>query len=158
MGLEPFMKTIAVIAVAIGIAVARSSGPLVAQENKPVPKDSARVFIPGCTKGLVFIAGPRTEDQPGRFDIPEGMHLRMYGPKKMMAEIKAREGSMIEITGLIKKGQYKPDGVGVGHGIRVSPGPSPTSGGLAGDPNVNQIVIDVEGWRPVAGDCQPPRS
>ena len=35
---------------------------------------------------------------------------------------------------------------------------TPTSGGLAGDPNVNQIVIDVEGWRPVAGDCQPPRS
>ena len=80
------------------VAVAALSGPLVAQEHKPVPNDSVRVFIPGCTKGYLFTAGPRTEDQPGRSAIPEGMHLRMNVPKKMMAEIKPREGSMIEIT------------------------------------------------------------
>jgi hypothetical protein len=145
------MKTIAVVAV----AVAALSGPLVAQENKPVPKDSARVFVPGCTKGLMFTAGPRTEDQPGRSDIPEGMHLRMNGPKKMMAEIKAHESSMIEITGLIKKGQYRPDGVGIGGGVRISPGPSPTGGSLTNSPNFSQIVIDLEGWRPVVGSCPP---
>jgi hypothetical protein len=32
-------------------AVALLSGRLVAQEHKPVPKDSVRVSIPGCTKG-----------------------------------------------------------------------------------------------------------
>lgn len=143
------MKTMAVVAV----AVAALSGPLVAQENKPVPKDSVRVFVPGCTKGLMFTAGPRTEDQPGRSDIPEGMHMRMNGPKKMMAEIKAHDSSMIEITGLIKKGQYRPDGVGIGGGVRISPGPSPTGGGLTNNPNFSQIVIDLEGWRPVVGSC-----
>jgi hypothetical protein len=143
-----FMKTAAVIA----IAVAALSGSLVAQENKPVPKDSMRVFVPGCTKGLIFTAGPRTEDQTGRSDIPEGMHLRMNGPKEMMAEIKAHEGSTVEITGLIKRGQYAPDGIDVGHGVRIGPGPSPTGSNL--QPNFNQIVIDVEGWRPVAGSCR----
>src|SRR6266581_6809777 len=108
-------------AVVITIAVALLSGPLVAQENKPVPKDSVRVFIPGCTKGFIFTAGRRTEDEPGSVDVPQGMHLRMNGPKKMMAEIKAHEGSMIEITGLMKKGQYKPGGVRIG-GVRISPG------------------------------------
>jgi hypothetical protein len=133
------------------VAVALLSGPLVAQESKPVPKDSMRVIIPGCTKGYVFTAGPRTQDQPGSGDIPEGMHLRMNGPKAIMAEIKAHEGSMIEITGLMKKGQYKPDGVGIGGGVRIAPGPA---GGSLGNPGAGQLQIDIEGWRPAAGLCR----
>jgi len=129
------------------------SGPLGAQEKKPVPKDSVRVFIPGCSKGRVFTAGPRTEDQTGGSPIPEGMHLRMNGPKEMMAEIKRQEGSRIEITGLMKKGQAGQEGVAIGRGVRISPGPSSSGGGLGPSPGVSQIMIDVEGWRRVAGDC-----
>ena len=141
------MKTTVLI-----VLVAVLSAPLGAQDLKPVPKDSVRVFIPGCTKGLVFTAGPRTEDQPGRSDIPEGMHLRMNGPKKLMAEIKAYKNSMIEITGLVLKGQVRPGGVNVG-GLRITPGLTPTGGGVGSDPFLNQVVIDVEGWRPVPGGC-----
>jgi len=140
------MKSIVVITV----AVAALSGPLAAQEKKPVPKDSVRVAVPGCTKGYVFTAARRTEDQPGSADIPEGMHLRMNGPKKLMQEIKAHEGSMIEITGLMKKGQYAP-GIGIGGGVRVSPGP--TGGSLSNTPNASQSFIDVEGWRQAVGSC-----
>src|SRR5262245_26877614 len=93
----------------ITIAVAVLSAPLVAQEEKPVPKDSVRVTIPGCTKGYIFTAGRRTSDQPGSVDIPEGVHMRMNGPKKVIAAIKAHEGSMVEITGLVKRGQYNPE-------------------------------------------------
>jgi hypothetical protein len=143
------MRTTAIITVAVAVL----SAPLVAQENKPVPKDSVRVLIPGCTKGFIFTAGRRTQDQPGSVDIPEGMHVRMNGPKKIMAEIKAHEGSMIEITGLMKKGQYKPDGVAIGGGARIAPGPAPTSG-VPGSANVGQIFIDVEGWRPAVGNCR----
>jgi len=141
------------ITAVITVTVAVLSGPLAAQENKPVPKDSVRVFIPGCAKGLIFTAGPRTQDQPGSLVIPEGMHLRMNGPKKMLTEIKAHEGSMIEITGLMKKGQYTPDGVGIGGGVRITPGPAPTGGSLPGNPIVSQILIDIEGWRLVVGAC-----
>ena len=141
------MRTTAVIIVAVAVL----SGPLVAQENKPVPKDSVRVFIPGCSNGFIFTAGRRTQDQPGSAEIPEGMHLRMNGPKKVMAEIKAHEGSMIEITGLMRKGQYKAGGVGIGGGVQISPGPAPGNSSLPG--NFSQILIDVEGWRPVVGDC-----
>jgi len=137
--------------IAIAVAVAVLNAPLVAQEEKPVPKDSVRVAVPGCTKGYVFTAGRRTADQPGSGEIPEGMHLRMNAPKKLMAEIKAHEGSMIEITGLMKKGQYNP-GVGIGGGVRIAPGSAP-GGGMSSAPMVNQIVIDVEGWRPAVGSC-----
>src|ERR1700676_165303 len=143
------MRTTAIIAVAVALL----SGPLVAQETKPVPKDSSRVFVPGCTKGFIFTAGHRTQDEPGSAEIPEGMHLRMNGPKKVMAEIKAHEGSMIEITGLVKKGQYTPDGVSIGGGVRIIPAPAPTGGSLPGNPSGSQILIDVEGWRPVVGNC-----
>jgi hypothetical protein len=138
---------------AIIAAVAVSSGLLAAQEQKPVPKDSVRVSIPGCTKGYIFTAGRRTADQPGSVDIPEGMHLRMNGPKKMMTEIKAHEGSMIEITGLMKKGQYGPDGVGIGGGVRITPGQTSTGGSMPGVTMTRQIVIDVEGWRQAVGEC-----
>lgn len=111
-----------------------------AQETKPVPKDSARVSIPGCTRGYVFTAGRRTQDVPGSVNMPEGTHVRMNGPKKTMAEIKAHEGSMIEITGLMKKGQYLSGGAALGGGVRL------------GQP-ASQMQIDVEGWRPVVGDC-----
>ena len=126
-----------------------------AQETKPVPKDSARVSLPGCTKGYIFTAGPKTVDEPGSFEIPEGMHLRMNGPKTLIKEIKAHEGSLIEITGLVKKGQYK-EGVPIGGGVRISPGPAPGGGGIGMSVNTtpSQIQIDVEGWRPLAGACR----
>jgi len=138
---------------AIIAAVAVASGLLAAQEQKPVPKDAVRVSIPGCTKGYIFTAGRRTADQPGSADIPEGMHLRMNGPKKMMTEIKAHEGSMIEITGLMKKGQYGPDGIGIGGGVRIAPGQAPTGGSMSSPAMTRQIAIDVEGWRPAVGEC-----
>ena len=137
--------------VAVVVSVAALSTLLTAQERKPVPKDSVRVAIPGCTKGYVFTAGPRTLEEPGNFEIREGMHLRMNGPKKLMSEIKAHEGSMIEIVGLMKKGQYN-DGVSIGGGVRIGPGPTGPSGRTP-SPAANQIQIDVEGWRQIAGDC-----
>jgi hypothetical protein len=131
------------------VVVAAIASASFAQETKPVPKDSMRVRIPGCTKGYVFTAGPRTADEAGSVDIPQGTHLRMNGPKKVIAEIKTHEGSMIEITGLMKKGQYLP-GAGA---IRITPGSAPAAGSMSPSPTGGQVFIDVEGWRPVAGSC-----
>ena len=53
----------------------------------------------------------------------------MSGPKEMLAEIKGHEGSRIEITGLMKKGQQLQTGIGVGGGVRISPaGRNPAAG------------------------------
>ena len=143
------MRTTSVIIAVVAVL----SGRLAGQEQKPVPKDSVRVSIPGCTKGYIFTAGRRTVDEPGSVSVPEGMHFRMNGPKRLIGEIKAQEGSMIEITGVTKRGQYKPDGVGIGGGVRVAPGPGITGGSGLGSPVANQISIDVEGWRPIEGRC-----
>jgi len=139
------MRTMVWLAVIAGLAVT-----LAAQETKKVPKDSVRVSVPGCSKGYIFTVGSRSANEAGSsYDIPEGMHLRMNGPKKVIADIKAHEGSMIQLTGLMKKEQYRTDGVGIGGGVRVGPGPS--GGSLS--PGGGQQFIDVEGWRQIPGDC-----
>jgi hypothetical protein len=138
------MRTIFTTAV---LALLATAAP--AQETKPVPKDSVRVVVSGCTKGYIFTAGPRSIDEPGSFEIREGMHLRMNGPKALMKDIKAHEGSRIELTGLMKKGQYR-DGVSIGGGVTVSPG---TSAGGRPSPYSSQAFIDVEGWRQLDGGC-----
>jgi hypothetical protein len=143
------MKSVAFVPLVLG---ALTIAPLAAQEPKPVPKDSVRVTIPGCSRGYVFTAATHTPDEPGSAEIPEGMHIRMNGPKKLMSEIKAHEGSMIAITGLMRKGQFRPDGIGIGGGVRIAP-PSSSPGGGLGSPVANQVQIDVEGWRPAVGDC-----
>ena len=136
--------------VAVAAALSAQAG---AQETKPVPKDSMRVTVPGCTKGSVFTAAAKTEDQLGRADIPEGARLRMNGPKKLMADIKAHEGQMIQITGLMKKGQYNETGVPIGGGVRITPGAGGVSVGRP-SPTVGSVnYIDIESWQTAAGDC-----
>jgi hypothetical protein len=142
------MRTTAFVFACMAIWTVRPS----AQESKPVPKDSVRVSIPGCTKGYIFTAGRRTVDEPGSISVPEGLHFRMNGPKKLIAEMKAQEGSMIELTGITRKGQFKPDGVPIGGGVRVGPGPA-MGGGITGSSVAGQLSIDVEGWRPIEGRC-----
>ncbi len=130
-----------------GLAVRPAAGQ---QETKPVPKDSVRVLVRGCTKGYVFTAGPRTAEEPTTLDIREGMHLRMNAAKKMMTDIKAHEGSMVELVGLMKKGQYL-DGVNLGGGVRMSG--APAGGGLP-SPTAGLPQLDVESWKPIAGGCR----
>src|ERR1041385_5333830 len=134
----------------IGILFAALLTTTVLAQEKKVPKDSMRVTIPGCTKGRVFTAGPRTEDQVGRADVPEGMHLRMNGPKKVMSDLKAHEGQMIQITGLMKKGQPNDFGIPVGGGVRVAPGVGNGGISVGGGRALSTVgsinYIDVDSW------------
>jgi len=121
-----------------------------AQEQKPVPKGTRRVSIPGCVKGYVFTAVERTTDEAGSVNVPEGTHIRMNGPRTLIREIDAHKGSVVVITGIMKEGQFAPDGIGIGGRVRIAPPAQP--GGL-GNPIANQLLIDVEGWRPGSGNC-----
>lgn len=127
--------------------------PAVAQERKPVPNDSVRIFVAGCSKGYIFTTSGRADDQVAEPVVPDGTHLRLSGPKKLISAIKAREGVRLEVTGLIRKGQDVRGGVGIGFGGgRISGGPPvAASGGIPG--GGGPLVIDVEGWRSIPGEC-----
>ncbi|MCC7242087.1 MAG: hypothetical protein IT180_09195 [Acidobacteria bacterium] len=139
------MKALAIVALVAGLAGTAST------QEKPVPKDSIRISIPGCSKGVVFTVVESPEHE-SRSSVAPGRRFRLAGPKKLLEEIKAWEGAVIEVTGLIRKGQLDERGVAVGGGVRIGPGPSPMSG-AGRNPNFNQIVLDVEGWRGLTGAC-----
>jgi hypothetical protein len=121
------------------------------QQEKPVPKDSVRISIPGCAKGVMFTVTDSPEHE-SRSQVAPGRRFRLAGKKELLKEIREREGSMIEVTGLILKGQIDQSGVAIGGNVRITPGPTPGSS-VGANPNYTQSILDVEGWRQLAGDC-----
>jgi hypothetical protein len=142
--------------IALAGMVAVGAGVLMAQE-KPVPKDSELVSIQGCARGRTFIVGQRSEDQPGTLSIAPGRRFRLNGTKKILDDIKARERTIVEVTGLVRKSDVNPpQGIPVlGGRVRIGGGmPRDPISDPARDPAYNQAVIDVQSWRVLTGDCE----
>ncbi len=144
------------MAVLLLILAVIASSVLHAQEKK-VPKDSSRVSIPGCANGRTFIVAEAPEHEPTRSDVDAGRRFRLSGPKKMLGDIKARQSSMIEVTGLVRTAQLSSQG-----GVSVAGGRVRIGGGMPQnpiysdprrDPLYNQVVIDVESWRQLPESC-----
>ena len=132
----------------------------VAQE-RDVPRDSERLSLRGCARGRTFIVSPRSEHEPVRSDVEPGRRFRLSGPKKILDDIKARELSMIEVTGLVRKSQVAgPGGVAIAGGrIRIGGGVprDPIYSDPRRDPMYNEVVMDVESFRPVPDEECPSR-
>jgi hypothetical protein len=137
------------LAVILGVALA-------AQEERPVPKDSVRVSIPGCSKGTAFVVTESPEGERTSVEIRTGRRFRLTGKKDLMNEIKAREGYMIEVTGIIRKNDLQgPGGITLGGGrVRIGGGAPVSNGGspTQAPPSANAI-LDVEGFRPLGEPC-----
>jgi hypothetical protein len=135
--------------------VALSIPLLHAQDRRDVPKDSARVSIPGCAKGTRFIVVQTPGHEPVRSTLQPGRRFRLSGKKALLEEIKKEEGRMIEVTGLVRQSDLDgPGGVSVG-GVRIGGGPprAPVSSGGRPEPGFNEAMLDVEGWRPLTEPC-----
>ena len=144
-------------AILIAAALALGAGLAPAQERE-VPKDSARISIPGCARGRSFIVMPRDEVEPVRSDVQAGRRFRLSGPKKLLEEIKKVEANYVEVTGLVRRSQLdQPQGISIGGGrVRIGGGAvnrDPTQSDPRRDPRYNEIVIDVESWRPLPESC-----
>lgn len=112
----------------------------------------------GCTKGRTFIVTPRSETEVVRSDVEAGRRFRLSGEKKIVEEIRKQEGMLVEVTGLVRKSQlHPPAGVSVGKGrVRIGGGPmnrDPIQSDPRRDPMYNEVVIDVESWRPMPESC-----
>jgi hypothetical protein len=141
--------------VAATLAIVSSS--VTAAQEREVPKDSERLSIRGCARGRTFIVAPRSEHEPIRSDVEPGRRFRLSGPKKILDDIKAREVSMLEVTGLVRKSQVGgPGGVAIAGGrIRIGGGMprAPIYSDPRRDAMYDEVVIDVESFRPLAEEC-----
>jgi hypothetical protein len=143
--------------VLILVALVLFSSSLAHAQEKKVPKDSSRVSMPGCAKGRTFIVAEAPEHEPVRSDVEPGRRFRLSGPKKLLNDIRLHEGSMVEVTGLVRTSQLAaPRGVSIAGGrIRIG-GAAPQDPIYADprrDPLYNQVVIDLESWRQLPEPC-----
>ncbi len=141
---------IPVLLLSIGVSLA-------AQEEKPVPKDSVRVSIPGCSSGSAFVVTDSPEGERTSIEIKTGRRFRLTGKKDLLNEIKAREGYMIEVTGIVRRNDLQgPGGVTLGGGrVRIGGG-QPVAGAGSGAnraPESMNAILDVEGFRPLGASC-----
>lgn len=139
------------------IVLALASGHGLDAQERDIPKDSERIAIPGCGKGRTFIVAQRSGHEPVRSDIQPGRRFRLSGPKKILEDIKKQEGTMVEVTGLVRKSQLAgPGGVAIAGGrIRIGGAlpRDPIYSDPARDPRYNEAVMDVESWRPLPESC-----
>jgi hypothetical protein len=137
--------------------VAASGSLLVAQDGGDIPKDSELVSLQGCADDRTFIVAPRSEEQPGTLEIEPGRRFRLSGPRKLLDEIKVRERTKVEVTGLVRKSDIAPPQGLALFGGRVRIGgarvPQDPIADPRRDPAYTQAVIDVRSWRPLTGDC-----
>jgi hypothetical protein len=124
---------------------------LTAQE-RPVPSDSNRLIIAGCARNRAFVVGVPEGRENRATDVPAGRRFRLSGPRQVLEDIRLRQGSMVEITGLVKKSDMAgPGGVTfLGGRVRIG-GAMP--GDPVRDPMYNQTVIDVETFQLLPDRC-----
>jgi hypothetical protein len=122
-----------------------------AQERK-VPSDSARITIPGCAKDRLFVVETPEGRETTATSVAAGRRFRLSGPRSVLDDIRKREGTMVEITGLVRKSDLAgPGGVTMlGGRVRIG-GAMPRD--TTRDPMYSQVVIDVEGFQLLPDRC-----
>ena len=116
-----------------------------------------RLSIPGCSKDRRFIVAERPGHEPVRSDIRAGRRFRLHGKKDLLNEIKKQDGTMIEVTGLVRKMDLEERGMTMAGGrVRVGGAlPRARMGGndVGADSGYEEVGIDVESWRPLPESC-----
>src|SRR6186997_1618518 len=135
------------------VVLAAASSSLLSAQERPVPKDSTRLSISGCAHGRVFTVGRDPEHDESLSPIELGTKVRLEGDKKVLAEVKKHEGSMVVVTGLMKQSDVVQPGVGLAGGkIRVPPVMPRPNGRMTVDPGPPPI-LHVESYRLLNSSC-----
>jgi hypothetical protein len=109
--------------------------------------------ISGCARGRVFTVGRNPEHEASSFEVELGTKLRLEGDKKVLADIKAHEASMVELTGLMKQSDVRQPGIGLAGGrVRITP-VMPNSRTSGYDPGPPTPVLGVESYRLLNASC-----
>jgi len=144
---------------ALPAIVLLASATLVMAQEREVPKDSTRITIPGCVKGRTFTVAAREGHDPVSAELLPGRRFRLSGKKEFLKDIEAREGMMVEVTGLVRKAELAgPGGLSTGGG-RVRIGGGAPQAQVGGGPSrtllggTTDAVLDIEGWNGLPESC-----
>lgn len=123
-------------------------------QERPVPSDSTRVTLTGCVRKSVFVVRWRDDHEPATSEVAEGRRFRLTGRKNVLNEVKKRAGSMVELTGLVRKNAVAPpQGISVGR-VRIGLGsPQQPLSDPARSPEMYQPVFDLESYQLLPEPC-----
>jgi hypothetical protein len=140
------MHNLVIFAVLLAFASAAAG------QERPVPSDSTRITIPGCAKDRLFVVEQAQGHENTATSVAPGRRFRLSGPRNVLDDIRRREATMVEITGLVRKSDISgPGGVTfLGGRVRIG-GQLPRD--PVRDPMYNQIVLDVEGFQVLPDPC-----
>ena len=98
----------------VTLACLLASAAVLAQESKPIPKDSVEVTARGCFKGRVFTGTGQPEGE-GVVRGPDitGHHFRVSAPRDVMNVVKQNDGHLVEIVGIVRKAALDNQGMGL---------------------------------------------
>jgi hypothetical protein len=133
-----------------------SSAFLAAQEQARVPKDSARIAIPGCSRDRVFVVADAPNHEPVGTRLEPGRRFRLAGKRELLDAIKAREGTMVEVTGLVRKADLEGSGGVRLFGGRVRIGgaqPQAPLSDVQRNSTYAEVVLDIESYRMLTESC-----
>jgi len=138
----------------VGIVLLVLLAPVVQAQERPVPSDSTRLTLSGCARGNLFTVRWRADHETTAPGIAEGRRFRLTGNREVIAEVRKREGSMVELVGLVRKNAVAPpQGVSVG-GIRIGIGsPQQPISDPARNPDLYQPIFDVESYQLLPEAC-----
>jgi hypothetical protein len=128
------------------------------QAEKPVDENSARVTVAGCLRGRNLVTIVPEEVEPVQTRMAPGRVFRLSGPKALMNEVKKRDKTAVQVTGLVRKSALtEPQGTPIAGGrVRIGTAPmnqDPTRVDPRRDPLANVEVFDVESMRPIDATC-----
>jgi hypothetical protein len=91
-------------------------------------------------------------------EVAPGRRFRLSGPKEILTEIEKREGSMVQVTGLVRKADLTGTGgiTAAGGRVRIGGGApqAQVGSGPARTPmGTTDAVLDVEGWNRLPDPC-----
>ena len=126
--------------------------PLAAQERPRVPSDSVEIHVIGCLRGrLLRTSDIRFVDTQSGPDV-RSRSFRVAAKREVMRDVKALNGQLVEVTGIVKRSALDDRGVSLGGRVRIEGGAPVSRSGIpsAGDA---VPVMDVSSVRKRAGSC-----
>jgi hypothetical protein len=128
--------------------------------EKPPDSSSDRVSIRGCLRGRNLTAIEPGEVEPVRTTVEPGRVFRLTGKKQVLDDLKKRDRSAVEVTGLVRRNTLDAGRQGMpiaGGRIRIGGTPmnqDPTRVDPRRDPLANVDYLDVESFRPIDAVCR----
>jgi|MudIll2142460700_1097286.scaffolds.fasta_scaffold141507_2 hypothetical protein len=129
-------------------------------QEKTTKEGTTALVVTGCLKGRVLTVTRNPEEAGAVVTGPDvvGRSFRLAGPKDVMAEVKAHDGDLVEMAGLVRSSDLaRPLGVMVGNTrIAIGVGPMGPDGMRAGgqrDPFANVVVMDATALRFISDSC-----